>query len=60
MKTLSGIMSHKSKEEYLESCRQRYPGRNRAGKSAMIDEVSDALGVNYHPLVVDHSKILPN
>lgn len=37
-------MSHKSKEEYLESCRQRYPGRNRAGKSAMIDEVSDALG----------------
>ena len=37
-------MSHKSQEEYLESCRQRYPNRNRAGKSAMIDEVSDTLG----------------
>jgi hypothetical protein len=37
-------MSHKSKEEYLESCRQRYPSRNRLGKSAMIDEVSDTLG----------------
>jgi len=37
-------MSHKSKEEYLESCRQRYPSRNRAGKTAMIDEVSDTLG----------------
>jgi hypothetical protein len=44
MKTLSGIMSHQSKEEYLESCRQRYPSRNRLGKSAMIDEVSDTLG----------------
>ena len=44
MKTLSGIMSHVSKEEYLESCRQRYPSRNRSGKSAMIDEVSDTLG----------------
>lgn len=37
-------MSHTSKEEYLESCRQRYPSRNRAGKSAMIDEISDTLG----------------
>lgn len=37
-------MSHQSKEEYLESCRARYPGRNRVGKSAMIDEVSDAFG----------------
>ena len=46
MKTLSGIMSHKSKEEYLESCRQRYLSRNRAGKTAMIDEVSDTLGWN--------------
>jgi len=44
MKTLSGIMSHQSKEEYLESCRVRYPSRNRVGKSAMIDEVSDTLG----------------
>ena len=37
-------MSHTSKEQYLESCRQRYPNRNRAGKGAMIDEVSDTLG----------------
>ncbi len=44
MKTLTGIMSQKSKIEYLESCRARYPGRNRAGKSAMIDQVSDTLG----------------
>ena len=44
MKTLSGIMSEQSKQEYLESCRARYPGRNRVGKSTMIDEVSDAFG----------------
>ena len=44
MKTLSGIMSQKSKEEYMESCRERYARRNRAGRSAMIDEVSDTLG----------------
>lgn len=44
MKTLSGIMSQKSKEEYLGSCRARYASRNRKGKSAMIDEVSDTLG----------------
>lgn len=37
-------MSQKSREEYLESCRERYPSRNRAGRSAMIDEVSDVLG----------------
>jgi len=37
-------MSQKSKIEYLESCRTRYPSRNRAGRSAMIDEVSDTLG----------------
>ena len=37
-------MSQKSKIEYLESCRARYPSRNSAGKSAMIDEVSDTLG----------------
>ena len=37
-------MSHVGKEEYLESCRKRYPSRNRAGRSAMIDEVSDTLG----------------
>ena len=37
-------MSQQSKEEYLSSCRVRYPSRNRKGKSAMIDEVSDTLG----------------
>ena len=46
MKIISGIMSNKSKEEYLESARSRYPSRNRTGKSKMIDEVSDALGWN--------------
>jgi hypothetical protein len=46
MKSISGIMSNQSKKEYLEACRVRYPSRNRAGKSAMIDEVSDALGWN--------------
>lgn len=44
MKILSGIMSEQSKEQSLESYRARYPNRNRAGKSAMIDEVSDAFG----------------
>ena len=44
MKTLSGIMSEQSKREYLESSRARYPSRNRAGKSRMIDEVSDVFG----------------
>lgn len=44
MKTLSGIMSNKSKTEYLENCRARYPSRNRKGKSTMIDEVCDTLG----------------
>jgi len=37
-------MGKESKEEYLESCRVRYAGRNREGKSLMIDEVSDAFG----------------
>lgn len=37
-------MSHKSQKEYLESARARYPSRNRTGKSAMINEVSDTLG----------------
>ena len=44
MESLTGIMGQRSKSEYLESCRARYPSRNRAGKSAMIDEVSDTLG----------------
>jgi hypothetical protein len=43
MHTITGIMSQKSKAEYLESCRARHPDRNRAGKSAMIGEVSDTL-----------------
>lgn len=37
-------MSNIGKDEYLESCRVRYPSRNRAGKSAMLDEVCDTLG----------------
>ena len=37
-------MSHQSKEEYLESCRKRYPSRNRAGRTAMINEISDTFG----------------
>jgi hypothetical protein len=44
MKSLSGIMSQTSQNQYLASCRARYPSRNRQGKSAMIDEVSDTLG----------------
>lgn len=39
-------MSQKSQNQYLASCRARYPSRNRLGKSAMIDEVSDTLGWN--------------
>ncbi|NJR42108.1 MAG: hypothetical protein HC767_05090 [Akkermansiaceae bacterium] len=37
-------MSQTSKAQYLENCRQRYLSRNRQGKSAMIDEVSDTMG----------------
>jgi hypothetical protein len=44
MKILFGVMSNISKKEYLESCRQRYLSRNRAGRSAMIDEIIDAFG----------------
>jgi hypothetical protein len=44
MRELSGIMGKASKDEYLESCRVRYAGRNRAGKSLMIDELSDTFG----------------
>ena len=32
MKTLTGVMSQKSKNEYLESCRARYRSRNRVYK----------------------------
>ncbi len=41
MRTLTGIMSQKSQIEYLESGRARAPSRNRAGRSAMIDAVSE-------------------
>lgn len=44
MKLLSEIMSKPSRIQYLESCRARYPSRNRGGKSRMIDEVSDTMG----------------
>jgi len=44
MKIISGIMSNLSKQEYIEARRLCHPSRNRAGKSAMIDEVSDTLG----------------
>lgn len=44
MKTLSGIMSNQSKQEYLESARARYPSRNRQGKGKMISEISDTFG----------------
>jgi hypothetical protein len=37
-------MSHKGQEEHLESCRPRYPSRNRAGKSTMVDDGCDTLG----------------
>jgi hypothetical protein len=37
-------MSHKGKKEHLESCRPRYPSRNRAGKSTMVDDGRDTLG----------------
>ena len=58
MKSLSGIMSHQSKEEYLESCRARYPSRNREGKSAMIDEVSDVFGwVRKHTIKALNGKV---
>ena len=46
-------MSHTSKEEYLESCRQRYPSRNRAGKSAMIDEANRAKILSYSPRTLE-------
>lgn len=45
MKTLTGIMSKESQKELLESCRLRYPGRGREGRSRLIDEVCDTLGV---------------
>ena len=43
MKKESGTMSKKSKSELLEYCRKRYGRRNREGKSAMIDELSEVM-----------------
>jgi hypothetical protein len=44
MKQKSEQMSSKSKSEYLEHCRKRYERRNREGRSAMINEVSEVMG----------------
>jgi hypothetical protein len=44
MKRLSGIVSQKSKAEYLVCRRERYPSSSLAGRSAMIDKVSEVLG----------------
>ncbi len=44
MKIRSGVTSHTSQEDYLEKGPERYPSRSRAGRSAMIDEVSNTLG----------------
>ena len=38
-------MNQKSKEEYLDLMRVRYAGRGREGKSRLIDEVCELLGV---------------
>ena len=43
MKTQTGTMSKKSRSEYLEVSRESYKRRNRAGKNAMLDEVSELL-----------------
>lgn len=37
-------MSKRSKEEFLEWCRSRYPKRDRKGKSRMLDEICETLG----------------
>lgn len=37
-------MSYRSKEEYLEICWERYSIRNRAGRTAMINEIRDTFG----------------
>lgn len=44
MKQPESVMSKRSKEEFLEWCRSRYPGRDRKGKSRMLDEVCEAFG----------------
>lgn len=51
-------MSQQSKEEIIESSRVRYCSRNRAGKSAMIDELSDTFGWNRkHTIKVLNGKV---
>ena len=52
-------MSQKSKIEYLESCRARYASRNRVGRSAMIDEVSDTLGWDHARVKSARGKLEP-
>ena len=39
-------MSKESKRQYLESIRQRYSGRGRDGRSRLLDEVCDTLGLS--------------
>ncbi len=46
MKILTGIMSKESKTQYMESIRRRYSGRGRAGRSRLLDEVCDTLGLS--------------
>jgi hypothetical protein len=58
MKSLSGIMSQKSQNQYLANCRARYPSRNRVGKSAMIDKVRDTLGWGLNTASPEKSEIL--
>jgi hypothetical protein len=44
MKQPESVMSKRSKEEFLEWCRSRYPKRDRKGKSRMLDEICETLG----------------
>jgi hypothetical protein len=44
MKQPESVMSKRSKDEFLEWCRQRYPRRDRRGKSRMLDEVCESFG----------------
>ncbi len=44
MKQPDSVMSKRTKEELLEWCRERYPRRDRRGKSRMLDEVCEAFG----------------
>ena len=44
MKQPESVMSKRSKEEFLEWCRSRYPKRDRKGKSRMLDEICETFG----------------